>query len=92
MPEDEAAVERRNRILVSLWAYAYEFEDYSLVSDAVFDRKVSEIKPAISTGNVELDAFFRSEFSPITGMWVHKHPKLTKLKKLYNRLHRNGIT
>lgn len=91
MSVDEIAVERRNRILVSLWAYAYEFEDNPLVSDAVFDKKASEIKPATSTGNAELDAFFRTEFSPTTGMWVRTHPELHKLKKLYNRLHRSNI-
>lgn len=91
MSGDEIATERHNRILVSLWAYAYEFECCSLVSDAVFDKKANEIKPEVSTGHTELDAFFRAEFSPITGMWVHNHPEIYKLRKLYNRLHRSKV-
>ena len=78
-------VERRNRILVSLWAYAYEFESVSLVSDAEFDKKCLEIDLTKITHNAKLDAFFRKEFSPYTGQWIHKHPELDKMKQLFNR-------
>lgn len=82
-------VERRNRVLVSLWAYAYEFESVSLVSDGDFDEKCLSIDLTRKTGNVKLDSFFEKEFSPHTGQWIHKHPELEKMKQLFERLRKN---
>lgn len=79
-------VERRNRILVALWAYSYEFESVSLVSDAEFDSKCLEINLGVDTSNKLLDNYFREEFSPYTGQWVRKHPELDKLKQLFFRV------
>lgn len=78
--------EKKKRILISLWAYAYEIEDAPMVSDAEYDKLSTEIDPSITTGNEVLDKFFKEEFSPNTGMWVRKHPKLHKLKRLYKYL------
>ena len=79
-------LERRNRIRLSLWAYAYEFKSISMVSDDVFDTLSKAINVSQTTGNRKLDKFFRDEFNPDTGMWVHKHPELIKLEWLYNYL------
>lgn len=85
-------VERRRRILLSVWAYAYEFENTSLVSDARFDEEARMVDLSISTGNRKLDNFFRREFAPDTGMWVTKHPELRKLRQAYLRHHKSGAT
>jgi hypothetical protein len=76
-------VERRNRIRLSVFAYAYEFENDSLISDGDYDRLSYKIKPDRSTGNAKLDKFFRDNFQPDTGMWVRCHPDLNKLRALY---------
>lgn len=76
-------MERRNRIRLSVFAYAYEFEDDPLISDGEFDRLASLIDKTKSTGNEKLDAFFAKHFEPDTGMWIRVHPELDKLKALY---------
>lgn len=75
--------ETRLRIQVSLWAYAYEFYDVSLVEDHIFDAGCLKINTELSTGNELIDKFFREEFEPSTGMWIRKHPELEKLEQLY---------
>lgn len=76
-------VERRNRIRLSVFAYAYEFESDSLISDGDYDRLSYKIDKKRSTGNKKLDKFFREEFESDTGQWIHKHPELDKLRALY---------
>lgn len=75
----------RLRIRLSIAAYAYEKCDDSIISDAEFDKKCLEINPKIETGNKKLDDFFRSEFDPSTGQWIHKHPELHKIAELYKK-------
>jgi hypothetical protein len=83
----EVEIERRKRIMLSLWAYAYEVLHISLVPDAVFDKLAEEINPEITTDNPLLDEFFKTEFVPFSGIWIHKHPELDKLYNMYRRLY-----
>lgn len=69
-----------------MWAYAYEFLDDSLVSDAEFDARALSINPTLPTRHPQLDRFFATEFSPATGMWVRKHPDRRGLTRTYMRL------
>ena len=82
----EVEVERRNRIQLSIAAYAYEFLDEPLVSDAVFDQAALQIRPEMDTGNPVMDAFFRKEFSASTGMWIRKHPDLPGIAHIHRKL------
>ncbi len=75
--------ERKRRIMISIWAYAYEFENKSIVSDEVFDTECKKVDIFLDTGRKLLDDFFLYEFDPSTGMWIHKHPELEKIKILY---------
>jgi len=77
--------EIRNRIRLSIYAYAYEIKNESLISDAEFDKMALEIDPTIGTSNEKLDDFFFEEFDPSTGQWIHKHPELEKIAKLYEK-------
>ena len=79
-------VERRRRINVALWAYAYEVHDNPLVDDAKFDEVCEEIDLSVSTGNKKMDTWFRRNFDLCTGSWIHKHPDLKGLEILYRRL------
>lgn len=76
--------ERRNRILLSIAAYAYEIENDPVMGDSDFDALAFEIKPEVLTGHPVLDEFFQTEFSPSTGMWIRKHPEI---ESVANRLH-----
>ena len=77
--------ERRNRIRVSVAAYAYEVRDHSIMSDAEFDALALKINPEISTGNTELDLFFREKFNSYTGSWIFRHPDLHGIIDIYIR-------
>lgn len=76
-------VERRRRIRLTLWAYAYEIENNPLVTDSIFDSEALKSDPSIDTGH--LDDWWRECFNPSTGMWVHKHPELQKVRLYYAR-------
>lgn len=71
------------RIDVAVAAYAYEFENVSLVDDAKFDAMCRAVRPELSTGNERLDTFFRDEFQPHTGQWVHKHRDIPGLRRIF---------
>ena len=80
--------ETRNRIKLSVAAYAYEFKDNPIMSDADFDELASKIDTSVSTTNPRLDYFFSKNFQPDTGMWIHKHPELGKIEYLYERYYK----
>lgn len=79
-------VERRRRIRLSVWAYAYEEFDVSLVTDEVFDREAKLVDLKVSTGNRRLDTFFRNHFADYTGQWVLRHPDRPRLHVLTKSL------
>lgn len=79
-------VERRRRIQLSLWAYAYEIESNPIVSDSVFDEEAKKVNLSIDTGNLKMDKWFKENFQPYTGSWIMKHPELDKIKNIYERI------
>ena len=80
--------ETRNRIKLSVAAYAYEFKDNPIMSDADFDELASKIDTSVSTTNPRLDYFFAKNFQSDTGMWIHKHPELGKIEYPYERYYK----
>ena len=75
--------EIRNRIRLSVAAYAYEYKDDPIMSDDDFDKLAKQINPEEKTGNRKLDNFFKKEFATDTGMWIHRHPERNKLEQIY---------
>lgn len=75
--------EIRNRIRLSVAAYAYEYKDDPVMSDASFDELSRQIDITVKTGNRKLDNFFKKHFEPDTGMWIRKHPERSKLDHIY---------
>ena len=78
------SMEIRNRVRLSVAAYAYEFENTSIMTDAEFDRLCQQIDVSVTTGNEVLDKFFKKHFDKSTGMWVRSHPDIVGLKRIYN--------
>lgn len=74
--------ERRNRIRAAAAAYAYEVDSDPIMSDAEFDALCLKIRPEVATGDGTLDEFFRTEFDPSTGSWVHRHPDKAGLRRV----------
>jgi hypothetical protein len=87
--ESSPEVEKRNRIRLTVAAYAYEFHDDPIMSDGEFDELAKKIRPEIKTGDTPKDKihdeFFAEEFSPDTGQWIHKHPFPGRVEWLYRR-------
>lgn len=77
--------EQDRRMKVLLWAYAYEFVNIPMASDAEFDALCQEVDVSIDTLRPDLDEWFRENFQPHTGMWVRSLPDrdLTALAKIY---------
>lgn len=76
-------LEVRRRIRVSVAAYAYEVLDRPVMTDDEFDKLAQSIRPKMGTCHPLLDEFFVTQFSPMTGMWIHDHPELDRIKLLY---------
>jgi hypothetical protein len=85
-------VETRRRIHVAAAAYAYEIEGSPIMPDATFDEMCRQVDLAVDTTRPEMDVFFRAEFSPDTGMWVHIHPDKPGLARLAARLRADCFT
>jgi hypothetical protein len=77
-------IERRRRIRLSVWAYAYEIVGEPIVEDWRFDIEAYASDPTIITGR--LDDWWRASFQPFTGQWIHSHPETDRLTRLYRRL------
>ena len=79
-------METRRRIRLSLWAYAYEFENASIVDDATFDAECRLVNLDASTARQDMDDWWRKNFDPSSGMWIRSHPELGKLKVRFSLL------
>lgn len=88
----QVEIERRRRIKVALWAYAYEIMCDSLVSDHVFDKECALIDVTLDTGHPILDTWFREQYDKCTGNWIHSHPEKDKIAKLYEEYKRGFNT
>jgi len=84
----EFCSETRNRIKLSVAAYAYEIKDNPIMSDTDFDELALRIDTSVKTKNRKIDNFFKKHFQTDTGMWIHKHPELSKLEYLYERYYK----
>lgn len=73
--------EKRARIKLCVAAYAYEVENSPIISDAQFDALARAIDPNLVTG--VMDEWWRINFDSNTGQWIHKHPDIAGIKKLY---------
>jgi len=76
-------LETRRRIRVSIAAYAYEVLDRPIMTDTEFDKLAQSIDRRRGTCHPIMDEFFITQFSPMTGMWIHNHPELARIKSLY---------
>lgn len=81
--------ERRRRVQASVAAYAYELCDVAIMLDTHFDELVQTINPRLTTGHPLIDEFFLTKFSPMTGMWIHEHPELGKIKALFENYYQH---
>lgn len=77
--------ETKNRIRLSVAAYAFEFENDPTMYDQEFDNLAHSINPKLRTGNPSVDDLFETRFDPYSTEWVHCHPDINGLRELYFR-------
>ena len=73
--------ELRNRILICVYAYAYEIEDKPLVEDSVYDSLSKSIY-LNARFKTDIDKWFRSNFQTYTSQWIHDHPNPSRLAEI----------
>lgn len=85
---DRTSEEIKRRIKLCIAAYAYEIENDSIMPDTTFDEECKKVDVTITTGNDKMDKWFKEEFDPCTGQWIHNHPEINKLEELYTRYYK----
>ena len=88
----EHCQQTRARIRLAVAAWAYEVHDDPILTDAEFDALALSIDVRESTSRPDLDEWFRENFNPSTGMWVHNHPETTALESIYRMIRRSEPT
>lgn len=77
---DRAQEQRRLRLKVLAAAYAYEIMHESYMTDAEFDATCQRIDVSVDVDSH--DQWWRDNFDPSTGIWVHRHPDQDGLRRL----------
>lgn len=77
-------IERRIRIRLCTWAYAYEIASKPLVSDVVYDALAYQSNTQIVTG--KFDDWWKQCYTPYSGVWIHSHPDLEGVRRLYETI------
>ena len=85
---DRKSEEIKRRIKLCIAAYAYEVKNDSIMPDATFDEECKKVDVTITTGNDKMDKWFKDEFDPCTGQWIHSHPEKNRLEELYQKYYR----
>jgi hypothetical protein len=79
---DRVCTETRRRIRLAVAAYAYEIMHCPVMSDSEFDELAKSIDLTVDTRRPDLDKWFRKNFDPFTGMWIHGHPERQRIEQL----------
>tara|TARA_Y100000389_G_scaffold204607_1_gene258311 strand:- start:1893 stop:2153 length:261 start_codon:yes stop_codon:yes gene_type:complete len=85
---DRKSEEIKRRIKLCIAAYAYEVKNDSIMPDSTFDEECKKVDVTITTGNDKMDKWFKDEFDPCTGQWIHSHPEKNRLEELYQKYYR----
>lgn len=78
-------IETSKRIKVCVAAYAYEIKDKPIMSDAEFDSLAQSVNISVNTDRPDMDEWFRKEFTPYTGSWIHSHPQFERIGEIYEQ-------
>lgn len=74
--------QKKIRSRLAVLAAAYELYDVSLVSDEEYDQLSTQVRLNVHTGHKVLDEWFRDNYQPDTGMWIHGHPDLPRIRRI----------
>jgi hypothetical protein len=76
---------RRDRIKIAVAAWSYERGYRHTMTDTEYDELSQRVHSQrnTATGNHRLDRFFQRHFDPDTGLWIHRHPDLASVERIY---------
>ena len=84
-------IEKRRRINVALWSFAYAVMNDPIVPDNVYDVVATSVNLKGFTDNIRLDIWFENNFRTSTCAWIWSHPDFEKIAQMYYRLNRGKI-
>jgi len=79
-------------VFLTVAAHTYE-AGWPLFSDAWFDDQADKVVLSQCTSRPDLDEWWRENFKPHTGMWIHNHPERDRAQVLalrMRKLHGDG--
>jgi hypothetical protein len=77
--------ERRRRAIIAHAAYAYLIAKDPLGPEGAWDEVAESVDRNLATGHDVLDEFFRTQFSPMSAIWIYNHPELDKVAAVHRR-------
>lgn len=78
-------IERDRRNVISVATFASEIADTPIWRPSQWSYHAEKIDREIGTGHPVLDEFFRYQFSPMSGVWIHEHPELATIESTFTR-------
>lgn len=76
-------IETHRRVMLTVAAYAYEIASTQIMTDAEYDAMSRAVDLSINTTRPDLDAWWRQNFDPSTGMWIRQHPEIDRVRAMY---------
>ncbi len=80
------ADQKKIRVQLAVWAFAYEVYSHSFVTDSQYDKQSLLVDLSIATDREDLDSWFKDNYSPYTGQWVLEHPEKDRLNTIVQGL------
>lgn len=65
--------------------FGVEVRGVALMLESDWDGIAQRINTALGTCHPVIDEFFRARFSPLTTSWIHDHPDLGGVAKMFDR-------
>ena len=59
-----------------------------MMTDHQYDAECLKIDLTVNTPRPDLDKWWRENFDPCTGQWIHNHPEHDRLEELCRKYHR----
>lgn len=65
--------------------FGVEIRGVALMLETDWDGIAQRIDTSLGTCHPVLDEFFRARFSPLTTSWIHEHPELDGIARMFDR-------
>jgi len=73
------------RTTVAYMAFLYEIKFDSPMPDLEWDALALKVDVTQSSGDIELDKWYKENYDPNTGSWIYSHPHKDQFEEYYVR-------